>query len=101
MMSAANAAPCVMSKFGPAGCGRVASTHAHAATQKPACMRAGRVRKKTPFTSLLSFLLSLPAAAAGTEADEPPDEGGASRPRLARENGDAGAPALEPAVRGP
>ena len=57
--------------------------------------------EETPFTSLLSFLLSLPAAAAGTEADEPPDEGGASRPRLAREYGDAGAPALAPAVRGP
>jgi len=57
--------------------------------------------EETPFTSLLSFLLSLPAAAAGTEADEPPDEGGASRPRLARQNGDAGAPAIGPAVQGP
>ena len=57
--------------------------------------------EETPFTSSLSLSLSLPAAAAGTEADEPPDEGGASRPRLARQNGDAGAPALAPAVRGP
>ena len=32
--------------------------------------------EETPFTSLLSFLLSLPAAAAGTEADEPPGGSG-------------------------
>jgi len=55
MMSAANAAPCVM-RAESARCDRSASTHAHEATQKPACAPVGSGRNPLHFSPLLSPL---------------------------------------------